>query len=61
MFTGNVKFENPTPFGNKAWVLVRKGGAASTVKARYSKLNVIFNKQGFDNSNLKNQLKFLPL
>ena len=53
--------EYNTPFGNKAWVLVRKGGAASTVKARYSKLNVIFNKQGFDNSNLKNQLKFLPL
>lgn len=53
--------EYNTPFGNKAWVLVRKGGAASTVKARYSKLNVIFNKQGFDNSNLKNQLKFLAL
>ena len=51
----------PTPFGNKAWVLVRKGGAASVIKAKYSKLNVIFNKQGFDNSNLKNQLKFLPL
>ena len=50
-----------TPFGNKAWVLVRKGGAASVVKAKYSKLNVIFNKQGFDNSNLKNQLKFLKL
>ena len=40
---------------------MRKGGAASTIKARYSKLNVIFNKQGFDNSNLKNQLKFMPL
>ena len=50
-----------TPFGNKAWVLVRKGGAASTIKARYSKLNVIFNKQGFDNSNLKYQMKFLSL
>ena len=50
-----------TPFGNKAWVLVRKGGAAQVIKAKYSKLNVIFNRQGFDNSNLKNQLKFLKL
>lgn len=49
------------PFGNKAWVLVRKGGAAQVIKAKYSKLNVIFNKQSFDNSNLKNQLKFLEL
>ena len=49
------------PFGNKAWVLVRKGGAASVIKAKYSKLNVIFNKQGFDNSNLKNELKFMSL
>ena len=49
------------PFGNKAWVLVRKGGASQTIKAKYSKLNVIFNKQGFDNSNLKNALTFLKL
>jgi len=51
----------PNPFGNKAWVLVRKGGASQVIKAKYSKLNVIFNKQGFDNSNLKNQLTFLKL
>ena len=50
-----------TPFGNKAWVLVRKGGASQVIKAKYSKLNVIFNKQGFDNSNLKHQLKFMSL
>ena len=49
------------PFGNKAWVLVRKGGASQVIKAKYSKLNVIFNKQGFDNSNLQSQLKFMPL
>ena len=49
------------PFGNKAWVLVRKGGASQVIKAKYSKLNVIFNKQGFDNGNLKNALKFLDL
>ena len=50
-----------TPFGNKAWVLVRKGGAAQVIKAKYSKLNVIFNKQGFDNSNQKNKLTFMEL
>ena len=51
----------PEPFGNKAWVLVRKGGAASVIKAKYSRLNVIFNKQGFDNSNLENALEFMEL
>ena len=51
----------PTPFGNKACVLVRKGGASQVIKSKYSKLNVIFNKQGFDNSNLKNALTFLKL
>ena len=49
------------PFGNKAWVLVRKGGAASVIKAKYSRLNVIFNKQGFDNSKLENQMKYMDL
>ena len=49
------------PFGNKAWVLVRKGGAAQVIKAKYSKLNVIFNKQGFDNSGMTYQPKFLAL
>ena len=51
----------PQPFGNKAWVLVRKGGASQVIQAKYSKLNVIFNRQGFDNSNLKNQMKFMDL
>jgi len=50
-----------TPFGNKAWVLVRKGGAAQVVKSKYSKLSVIFNKQGFDNSNLTDKLTYLEL
>ena len=50
-----------TPFGNKAWIVVRKGGAAQVLKAKYSRLSVIFNRQGFDNSNLKNKLKFLEL
>ena len=48
-----------TPFGNKAWVLVRKGGASQVIKAKYSRLNVIFNRQGFDNGEV--ELKFLPL
>ena len=56
---GNGTYD--TPFGNKAWVLVRKGGAAQVVKAKYSKLNVIFNRQGFDNSNMKNQMTYLEL
>ena len=50
-----------TPFGNKAWVLVRKGGGSSVIKAKYSRLNVVYNRQGFDNSNLKNQMKFMDL
>ena len=51
----------PEPFGNKAWVLVRKGGAASVIKAKYSRLNVIFNKQGFNNQALENALEFMDL
>ena len=50
-----------TPFGNKAWILIRKSGAAQTIKAKYSKLNVIFNRQSFDNSALANDLTILPL
>ncbi len=56
---GNGQYD--TPFGNKAWVVIRKGGAAATIKAKYSRLDVIFNRQGFDNSNLANQLQFLSL
>lgn len=56
---GNGTYD--TPFGNKAWVVIRKGGAAATIKAKYSRLDVIFNRQGFDNSNLANKLQFLSL
>jgi prepilin-type N-terminal cleavage/methylation domain-containing protein len=49
-----------TPFANKAWILIRKGGAAQVIKAKYSKLNVIFNRQGFDNSG-SDSMKYLPL
>ncbi len=50
-----------TPFGNKAWIMITKGGAAKVIKAKYSRLNVIFNKQSFDNSALANPLKILDL
>ena len=62
--TDEVKCGNgsySTPFGNKAWILIRKGGASQVIKAKYSKLNVIFNRQGFDNSSLQNDLQFLEL
>ena len=58
---GNGKGEKDTPFGNKGWVLVRKGGASQVIKSKYSKYSVIFNQQGFDNSNLDNKPEFLPL
>lgn len=48
-------------FGNRAIVVVRKGGAAQVIKAKYSRLNVIFNKQSFDNSALENELDILQL
>ena len=58
---GNGKGEKDTPFGNKAWVLVRKGGGTAVIKAKYSRIGVIFNQQGFDNSNLDNKPEFLKL
>ena len=66
VITGNIQSEiaDVIPvqhFGNKAWVLVRKGGASQTIKAKYSRLDVIFNRQGFDNTQLKNQLQVLDL
>ena len=53
--------ESDTPFGNKAWVLVRKGGGTSVIKAKYSRIGVIFNQQGFDNSGLDNKPEIMPL
>ena len=43
---GDGKGEKDTPFGNKGWVLVRKGGASQVIKAKYSKYSVVFNHQG---------------
>ena len=39
--------ESDTPFGNKAFVLVRKGGATNVIKARYNKQYLVYNRQGF--------------
>ena len=58
---GNGSGESDVPFGNKAWVLVRKGGASQVIKSRYSKYSVIFNRTGFDNSNLDNKPEFMKL
>ena len=49
------------PFGNKAWVLVRKGGASQVIKAKYSRLDVIFNRQGFDHSAKEKQMSYMDL
>lgn len=37
----------PAPFGNKAMIVIRKGGAANVVKAKYAKLYLVYNKQSF--------------
>ena len=58
---GDGSGERDTPFGNKGWVLVRKGGASQVIKSKYSKWSVIFNHQGFDNSNLDNKPEFMKL
>jgi len=35
------------PFGNKAMIIIHKGGAANVVKAKYAKMYLVFNKQSF--------------
>ena len=61
IYCGNGKGERDTPFGDKAWIMVTKGGAAKVFKKRDSKLSVIFNRQGFDNSNADYKPKILGL
>ena len=39
--------ESDTPFGNKAFIVVRKGGGTSVIKAKYNKLYMVFNRQSF--------------
>ncbi len=39
-----------TPFGNKACVVVRKGGGTKVFKSKNCRLDVFFDRQSFDNS-----------
>ncbi len=39
--------ESDTPFGNKAFIVIRKGGAAQVIKAKYNKLYLVYNRQSF--------------
>jgi len=39
--------ESDTPFGNKAFIVIRKGGGASVIKAKYAKQYLVYNRQGF--------------
>lgn len=39
--------ESDTPFANKAYIVIRKGGGASVIKAKYSKLYLVYNHQSF--------------
>ncbi len=39
--------ESDIPFSNKAFVLIRKGGASEVIKAKYTKLSMIYRRQSF--------------
>ena len=39
--------ESDTPFANKAWICIRKGGGTSVIKAKYSKLYLVYKQQSF--------------
>lgn len=39
--------ESDTPFANKAFVVIRKGGASEVIKAKYAKLNLVYKRQSF--------------
>lgn len=49
------------PFSDKGFVLVRKSGAAESFKKKYSRLDLIFKNQGFDNSSREKQVEFMDL
>jgi hypothetical protein len=49
-----------TPFGSKAWVLVRMDGATEVINSRYSRLKVIYKNMGFNAEGLENKLQYLP-
>jgi prepilin-type N-terminal cleavage/methylation domain-containing protein len=39
--------ESDTPFGDKAFILVRKGGASQVIRKKYNKLYLVYNRQSF--------------
>ena len=49
------------PFSDKGFVLIRKSGAAEAFKKKYSRLDLIFKNQGFDNSSRDKQVEFMDL
>ena len=49
------------PFSNKGFVLVRKSGAAESLKTKFSRLNEIFKSQSFDDSSREKKLEFMDL
>ncbi len=48
-----------TPFGDGGIVVVRKSGAAETIKRRYLTYNVLYNGQAFDLTNMNPPIKYL--
>ena len=48
-----------TPFGAKAWVLVRMDGATEVINSRYSRLKVIYKNMGFNQEALEHKLTYL--
>ena len=37
--------ESDTPFGNKAFIVIRKGGATEVIKAKYNQIKLVYKKQ----------------
>ena len=50
---------NATPFGNKAFVCIRKGGAVITQTSKYATTGIIYNRQSFTIPTLDNPPKYL--
>ena len=50
---------NATPFGNKAFVCIRKGGAVITQTAKYATTGIIYNRQSFKIPESDHQPKYL--
>ena len=51
--------QHSTPFSNKGFVLVRKSGAAESMKQSVGTYTAIFQKQSFDNSAANKKLEFM--